>query len=92
MLYDAVALLPSQDGAGFLAQEASVRDFIADAFAHAKIIGYVGAALSLFDKAGVPEELDEGFISLDGAEGCAAFITACRKLRVWAREEAAMYV
>ncbi len=92
VLYDAVALLPSQDGAGFLAQDASVRDFIADAFAHAKVIGYIGAAASLFAKAGVPEDLDEGFIRLDEANSCAAFITACRKLRVWAREEAAMYV
>jgi catalase len=33
VLYDAVALLPSQAGATILAQEASARDFVADALA-----------------------------------------------------------
>jgi catalase len=34
VLYDAVALLPSEDGAKLLAQEPAARDFVADAFAH----------------------------------------------------------
>jgi catalase len=89
VLYDAVALLPSQAGAEFLAQEACARDFVADAFAHAKFIGFIKAAAPLLLKAGVPEDLDEGFIALYGAAGCTAFITACRQLRFWAREAAA---
>jgi len=86
VLYDAVALLPSKDGAKVLAQEATARDFVADAFAHLKFIGYVEAALPLFRKAGVPESLDNGFIALAGADGCAKFIATCRQLRFWARE------
>lgn len=87
VLYDAVALLPSQDGATLLAQEAAARDFVADAFAHAKFIGYVRTALSLFEKAGVPKSpSDEGLIALEGADGCAKFIASCRQLRFWARE------
>jgi hypothetical protein len=31
--------------------------------------------------------MDEGFVSLTTGEGAAAFIAACRKLRVWAREQ-----
>jgi catalase len=86
VLYDAVALLPSQAGATILAQEASARDFVADAFAHCKFIGYVESALPLFQKAGVPESLDEGFVRITGADGCAKFLATCAQLRFWARE------
>ena len=87
VLYDAVALLPSEDGAKQLAKEPAARDFIADAFAHMKFIGYVEAATTLFGKAGIPEKRDEGFISLKGAY-CSAFISACRQVRYWPRAKA----
>jgi len=86
VLYDAVALLPSKAGATLLAQEPSARDFVADAFAHSKFVGYVEAALPLFGKAGVPESLDEGFMRLTGADACAQFLKTCRQLRFWDRE------
>ncbi len=86
VLYDAVALLPSAAGASLLAQEASGRDFVADAFAHCKFVGYVEAAVPLFGKAGVPENLDDGFFMLTGADACTQFLTACRALRFWDRE------
>jgi catalase len=85
VLYDAVALLPSDEGAKLLVNEPAARDFVADAFAHKKFIGYVDAAAILFDKAGIPESRDEGFIALNGKDACSAFITACRQLRYWAR-------
>ncbi len=34
VLYDAVAVLASEEGAALLAKEAAARDFVADAFAH----------------------------------------------------------
>jgi catalase len=86
VLYDAVALLPSADGLESLGQEPTARDFVADAFAHCKFIGYVEAALPLFAQAGVPESRDAGCIALAGPEDCAAFIAACRQLRFWPRE------
>lgn len=92
VLYDAVALLPSPDGAALLANESTARDFVADAFAHAKFIGYVDAALPLCAKAGVPEELDAGFRALDNPDACTEFVTACRQLRFWAREAAVKQV
>ena len=67
-------------------QEPTARDFVADAFAHCKFIGYVEAALPLFEKAGVPDSRDDGCIALEGPEGCAAFVATCRQLRFWARE------
>ena len=88
VLYDAVALLPSEDGATALAKEPAARDFVADAFAHMKFIGYVEAALPLFDKAGVLDSRDEGCIALEGPEGWAQFVASCRQLRFWAREVA----
>ena len=85
VLYDAVVLLPSEDGAKALAKEAAARDFVADAFAHMKFIGYVEPATILFDKAGISESRDEGFIPLKAKDDCSAFVAACRQLRYWAR-------
>jgi catalase len=85
VLYDAVALLPSEQGAKLLAKEPAARDFIADAFAHMKFIGYAEPAATLFDKAGIGESRDEGFMALRGRADCAAFVAACRGLRYWAR-------
>ena len=56
VLYDAVALLPSAAAIDDLLQEATARDFVADAFAHCKFIGYVEAAMPLFEKAGIAED------------------------------------
>lgn len=86
VLYDAVAILPSEEGATMLAKDAAARDFVADAYAHMKFIGYVEAAAPLLEKAGVYESRDDGFILFDGSQGGSEFITACRKIRYWARE------
>ena len=84
VLYDAVALLPSQDGATILAQEASARDFVADAFAHCKFIGYVEAALAaLARRLACPKVSTRGSSRWTGADGCAEFLATCRQLRFW---------
>jgi catalase len=87
VLYDAVVLLPSADGATLLSGEATARDFIADAYAHAKFIGYGGAALPLMQRAGIrPVDMDGGILSLSKPGDAASFVTACRALRFWGRE------
>jgi catalase len=86
VLFDAVALIPSRDGAALLAREASARDFVSDAFAHLKFIAYVAAAEPLLEKAGVLADLDEGCLKLGAADDAKAFVAACRKLRFWQRE------
>jgi catalase len=86
VLFDAVALIPSREGAALLAKEATARDFVADAFAHMKFIGYVAAAEPLLEKAGVLAERDQGFVPLAAADDAKAFVAACRKLRFWQRE------
>ena len=58
-----------------LVQESTVRDFVADAFAHCKFIGYVEAAAPLFVKAGIVEDdHDEGVIKLTSAKDAADFV------------------
>ncbi|MBB5048312.1 catalase [Rhodopseudomonas rhenobacensis] len=86
VLYDAVALLPSEAEIDALVQESTARDFVADAFAHCKFIGYVTAAEPLLAKAAVLDSLDEGCIKLDGAKDATGFVGELGQLRVWARE------
>ncbi|MFG1397984.1 catalase [Roseixanthobacter pseudopolyaromaticivorans] len=88
VLFDAVVLLLSEEGAERLTREAAARDFVADAFAHCKFIGFTASAAPLLAKAGVARDADEGLIPLDGAASMAKFIESCRTLRLWARETA----
>jgi catalase len=87
VLFDAVAILPSAEGAQILSKNPAARDFVADAFAHLKFIAYVGEAMPLLKKAGVDEDLDKGCLELSGAKDAKSFVTMCRKLRFWEREE-----
>ena len=87
MLYDAVAVMPSEQGVTALLKNAAAKDFVSDAFAHLKFIAYAASAMPLFEKAGIAADLDEGCIPLDSAKAASAFITACRKLRRWEREQ-----
>jgi catalase len=86
VLFDAVALLLSEEGAERLAGEAAARDFVADAFAHCKFIGFTATAAPLLSKAGVAVDADEGLIPLKSAASVSQFVSSCRKLRLWARE------
>ena len=86
VLYDAVAVLPSEDGAKLLMRNAAAKDFVSDAFAHLKVIGWVKSAMPVFEKAGIAQDLDEGCIELTGAKSAAEFLAGCRKFRVWSRE------
>ena len=65
--------------------EAAARDFVADAFAHCKFIGYTAGEAPLLQKAGVDPEADNGMIPLD-EDALEDFVMACRKLRLWERE------
>lgn len=88
VLFDAVAVLPSKDGAAALVKLPAARDFVADARAHRKFVGYAATAAPLFEKAGVADGIDEGFLPLNKASEVEAFVAACRKLRFWDRAAA----
>ncbi|MGN6795799.1 MAG: DJ-1/PfpI family protein, partial [Streptosporangiaceae bacterium] len=87
--YDAVVLLPSAAGAPRLARQPAARDFVADAYAHCKFIGYVTDAAPLLEAIGIAELRDDGFIELSGNGSASSFITTCRQLRFWERESSA---
>jgi catalase len=86
VLYDAVVVLASGDGAALLAKDAAAKDFVTDAFAHCKFIGYSVAAMALFEKAAIAPDLDEACLELRSAKDAKAFLAACGRLRHWARE------
>ena len=89
VLFDAVALLVSEAGAAELVKLPPARDFVADAYAHYKFCGFTPAATKLFEKAGLPRELDPGFITIADANSAAGFIQACGALRFWDRADGA---
>jgi len=84
VVYDAVVVLASKEGAAELAALHPARCFAADAFAHAKFIGLGGAAGMLFDAAGVTAR-DDGMMELATPGEAKAFVTACAGLRFWER-------
>ncbi|MZQ90752.1 catalase [Frigidibacter albus] len=84
VVYDAVVVLASEEGAAELAALHPARCFAADAFAHAKFIGLGGAAGALFDAAGVTAR-DGGMMELAKPADAKAFVTACADLRFWER-------
>jgi catalase len=91
VLYDAVAILAAPGAARALAAKPAARDFVTDAVAHCKFIGYTSGAAVLFEAAGLPIDpagADEGFMSLS-EHPAAEFIARCRQLRHWRREFAA---
>ena len=85
VLYDAVALLPSAEGAAALAGNAAAKDFVTDAHAHCKFIGYNEAARALFDATGLSELIDDGYLAIDDGDA-TKFVETCRALRFWERE------
>jgi catalase len=86
VVFDAIAVLLSDTGAQLLTDEATARDFVADAYAHCKFIGHTAAAIPLLEKAGIAPERDSGIVELKKPGDAAIFVQACRQLRFWERE------
>lgn len=86
VLFDAVAILTTKEGAAKLSNEPSAKDFVSDAYAHLKFIAYNDGATPLLDKAGVGACVDEGFVKLAAPGDATNFIAHCRDLRLWSRE------
>jgi len=88
VLFDAVAVLVSAEGAALLSLDSAARDFVTDAFAHCKYIGISADAEAIFDKAGIADDLDEACLPIAKPADAQAFVEACRALRHWPREAA----
>jgi catalase len=81
VLYDAVALLVSEEGAEMLAKQAAARDFVADAFAHSKFIANSDSAKPLLSKIIAADKLDDSFIEIREGIEASKLVRACGKLR-----------
>ncbi|WP_395337554.1 catalase [Novosphingobium sp. BL-8H] len=86
VLYDAVAILVSEDGGLLLSTDATAQDFVRDAFRHGKFIALSPGAEPIFMKGGIAEDLDEACLKLGSAKDAAAFVDAIAALRHWPRE------
>ena len=86
VLYDAVALILSEEGADMLKTHGPAREFVSDAFAHCKFIAYAAPAMALFEAVALADKIDEGFIALNSKRDSDTFLKAARALRLWARE------
>ncbi len=80
VIFDAVAIVLSDEGCQMLVKESAAKDFVSDAFVHLKAIGYTPEAKPLLDKVGV--EADAGIVELGGA---TAFLKPAIT-RQWDRE------
>ena len=86
VLYDAVALIMSEESARLLQTHTAAKDFVCDAYAHCKFIAYSPEVLPLFEAAALADKEDEGFVVLKSKKDAEAFIRAARALRLWTRE------
>ncbi len=82
VLFDAVAVVLSPDGAALLAKDAAAGDFVRNAFGHLKAIGVDAGGQQLLQALGVVP--DAGVVDVGDTKG---FIAAA-KTRQWAREAA----
>ncbi len=85
VLYDAVVLLLSAEGASQLAAKPPAQDFVSDAYAHSKFIGFAGDATALLEAAGLGDATDGGLVEIADAAGVQPFMSQCRALRFWER-------
>jgi catalase len=85
VLYDAVAVIASDEGAKLLAAMPEAKDFVTNAHAHKKFIGFVAGAKPLFDAAGLGDRVDEGYVDLSARGAAKRFVEACRAVRLWER-------
>lgn len=86
VLFDAVAIILSENGAEKLAQIPEARDFVSDAVAHKKFVAFTDDAEKLFEAAGLDANVIEGCFAVSDAESLDAFFDQLKKLRAWDRD------
>ncbi|MER2490756.1 hypothetical protein [Catenovulum sediminis] len=60
------------------------KDFVLDAFAHHKFIGYTDDCLALFKETNLSDKIDNGFFELTRLNS-DKFVTILSELRFWKR-------
>ncbi len=87
VLFDAVVLLVSEKEAASLSDHPAARDFVADALAHHKFVGYSQPADSLLKLAGKSDKHAEQLVQLSDSASFTDFIARCRSVRNWPAED-----
>jgi len=86
-LFDAVAIVASDEGAAKLAGMAPAQDFVRDAFGHLKAIAFTANTSALFAKAGLSAgDMDGACVPLAKKADADAFIKAASAGKFWERE------
>jgi catalase len=86
-LFDAVAIVAGDEGAATLTGMQPAQDFVRDAYAHLKAIGFTANAGDLFARSGLGEaQMDETCIVLGKRADAKTFIAAAAGGKNWARE------
>ncbi|MGE5735608.1 MAG: catalase [Acidobacteriota bacterium] len=80
VLFDAVAIILSEEAAQRLGKEAAAMEFVRDAFGHLKAIGFDKGGEALLKMAGIKQ--DAGVVSI----GALKHFVAAAKTRQWERE------
>jgi catalase len=86
VLYDAVILFIADDQIDAFAKNSAARDFIADAFAHCKYVGYASGAKALLQNVLNVDEEDGGILEIHDASDIGTFCQEIKNLRYWERE------
>ena len=87
VLFDAVVLAPGEGGAETLLQHAAAEEWVVDAYAHLKTIGFTEEGRKLMEHVGLEDELDadDGLVALPKAK-VDDFIDQAKRWRHWGRE------
>jgi len=86
VLFDTVVLAVCEPGIEALKKQAAAMNFIRDAYAHLKIIGFTASSMPLLDMAGI--DIDDGVVEMETSEGATDYIEAAKKGRFWPRAAA----
>jgi catalase len=84
VLYDAIVLLTTNEGAKKFAEIPEAKDFVSDAYAHMKYIGFSDKATPLIEATGLNGQLDDGWLDLNKISA-SEFVSKIRNLRYWSR-------
>jgi catalase len=88
VLFDAVAIMLTEKCADDMAKKPPAKDFLNDAFAHYKYIGYTPDSMKLFEAVGMADHMDAGCIELGKAATIKSFVSELANLRFWDRDGA----
>ncbi|HCO91419.1 MAG TPA: catalase HPII [Alphaproteobacteria bacterium] len=87
VLYDFIAIVFGEENAADLANDKASRDFIDDAWAHSKFIGYTQPAEPLLEAVGLTGKGCPGLVRIGAGKDAATLLSGAHGLRCWSRFE-----